>query len=121
VKFYSTLLMLLLVQTDLVHAQSTADQPIVQRGELVSLKVIPRSRTFEFYLVGNKGAVIEFDKAGLTASLLVGQNRRNLTLRKQLGYFTLDKSSLHANETNILNIQAELNGKSESFDLNLQR
>ncbi len=116
---FAVVLAFLFVFSESGRAQSSGDQPIVQQGSLVSLKIIPKKHTVEFYLAGVKGAEVAFEQAGLTGTVLIGQKQRALNFAKEKGFFSVNRSSLPAGEKSSMKLDVKVEGKSESFRVDL--
>lgn len=114
-----TILMALLMKPTLGFSQGSLDQPIVQQGSLVSLKIIPRKHTVEFYLAGVKGAEVAFEKTGLTGTVLIGQKQRALNFAKEKGFYSVSRTSLPSGAQSSMNLNVNVEGKTESFRVDL--
>jgi len=102
------------------NVTSNQDRFYIQKGNLINLKIVPQEKHLEIHVVGTKGAEIDIDKLGLRATLHAGKQSRVLKLKKSGNYYLLDRTEIGADGKNQIKLDADVDGRSESFDLKLK-
>lgn len=58
-----------------------------QKGELFTIKLVPKAKETRLYLVGSEVAKVKFSKISITGTIKVGENEQQVTFYRKKDYF----------------------------------
>ena len=94
----------------------------LKAGQMFTVKIVPRSKRIDVFVVGNEVVKAFFDDVGLEASIKVGTRTWTLKPDRQKDHFSVTRPDFsNLNETSQLLLKVRTSDKTEDFKFPLDR